>query len=60
VPFARSLVATTDRAFGAIVGRGVLARLVRTAFMPCVLPLLRLAELTRRNTGCWLPTLPVI
>ena len=39
IPFARSLVATTDRVFDAVVGRGVLARLVRTVFAPYILPL---------------------
>ena len=38
LPFARSLVATTDRVFDAVVGRSVLARLVRTVFAPYVLP----------------------
>ena len=34
IPFARSLVATTDRIFEAVVGRGLLARMVRTVFAP--------------------------
>jgi 2-polyprenyl-6-methoxyphenol hydroxylase-like FAD-dependent oxidoreductase len=38
LPFARSLVATTDRVFDAVVGRSVLAKLVRTVFAPYVLP----------------------
>ena len=48
IPFARSLVATTDRVFEAVVGRGLFARLVRTVFAPCVLPLaLRFAAVRR-------------
>jgi 2-polyprenyl-6-methoxyphenol hydroxylase-like FAD-dependent oxidoreductase len=38
IPFARSLVATTDRVFEAIVGRGLLARMVRALFFPYILP----------------------
>ena len=38
LPFARSLVATTDRVFDAVVGRSVVARLVRTVFAPYVMP----------------------
>lgn len=37
-PFARSLVATTDRVFDAVVGRTLFARLIRTVFAPYVLP----------------------
>lgn len=37
-PFARSLVATTDRVFDAVVGRTIFARLIRTVFAPYVLP----------------------
>jgi 2-polyprenyl-6-methoxyphenol hydroxylase-like FAD-dependent oxidoreductase len=48
LPFARSLVATTDQAFEGIVGRGVLARLVRTVFFPYLLPVaLRFAAVRR-------------
>ena len=48
IPFARSLVATTDRIFEAVVGRGCPARLVRTVFAPFVLPLaLRFAAVRR-------------
>jgi 2-polyprenyl-6-methoxyphenol hydroxylase-like FAD-dependent oxidoreductase len=39
IPFARSLVATTDRVFEAVVGRGLLSRLVRGVFAPFILPL---------------------
>lgn len=38
VPFARSLVATTDRIFEGVVGKGFLARTVRTVFAPYILP----------------------
>lgn len=38
LPFARSLVATTDRIFEVVVGRSFLARLVRTVIAPFVLP----------------------
>ena len=34
IPFARSLVRTTDRVFEAVVGRGVFSRLVRSVFAP--------------------------
>lgn len=48
IPFARSLVATTDRIFEAVVGRGFLARMVRTVFAPYLLPfLLRFAAVRR-------------
>jgi hypothetical protein len=39
IPFARSLVRTTDRVFEAFVGRGVFSRTVRSFFLPFVLPL---------------------
>src|SRR5947199_7087638 len=39
VPFARSLVRTTDRVFEAVVGRGLFSRLVRSVFAPFILPL---------------------
>jgi hypothetical protein len=39
IPFARSLVATTDRVFEAVVGRGLFPRLVRSVFAPLILPL---------------------
>ena len=39
LPFARFLVATTDRVFEALVGRGFLPRIVRSVFFPIVLPL---------------------
>ena len=38
LPFARSLVKTTDRIFEAVVGRGFLARMMRTVVAPYVLP----------------------
>jgi hypothetical protein len=38
MPFARSLVRTTDRVFEAVVGRGLLSRLVRSVFAPIILP----------------------
>ncbi len=48
IPFARSLVATTDRIFEAVVGKGLFARLVRTVFAPYILPfLLRFAAVRR-------------
>jgi 2-polyprenyl-6-methoxyphenol hydroxylase-like FAD-dependent oxidoreductase len=48
VPFARSLVATTDRVFEAVVGRGLLARVVRALFFPYLLPFgLRFAAVRR-------------
>jgi hypothetical protein len=48
VPFARSLVATTDRLFEGVVGRGSLARVVRTVFFPFILPfMLRFAAVRR-------------
>lgn len=48
VPFARSLVATTDRVFEAIVGRGLPARLVRRVFAPFVMPFLLRFSAVRR------------
>src|ERR671939_35596 len=39
IPFARSLVRTTDRVFEAFVGRGAFSRMVRSALLPFVLPL---------------------
>ena len=39
-PYARSLVATTDRIFDAVVGRSIFARLIRSVFAPYVLPFL--------------------
>jgi 2-polyprenyl-6-methoxyphenol hydroxylase-like FAD-dependent oxidoreductase len=48
VPFARSLVRTTDRVFEAVVGRGLFSRLVRSVFTPFILPLaLRFAAARR-------------
>jgi hypothetical protein len=39
IPFARSLVATTDRVFEGVVGRGLFSRFVRGVFAPFILPL---------------------
>ena len=39
IPFARSLVKTTDRIFEAIVGRGLFSKLTRGVFAPYLLPL---------------------
>jgi hypothetical protein len=39
IPFARSLVRTTDRVFEAFVGRGLFSRTVRSVLLPFVLPL---------------------
>jgi 2-polyprenyl-6-methoxyphenol hydroxylase-like FAD-dependent oxidoreductase len=48
IPFARSLIATTDRLFEGIVGRGFLGRIVRTVVFPYLLPLaLQLSALRR-------------
>ena len=48
IPFARSLVATTDRVFEAVVGRGLFSRFVRSVFAPFILPLaLRFAAVRR-------------
>jgi hypothetical protein len=50
IPFARSLVRTTDRVFEAVVGRGLFSRLVRSIFAPFVLPLaLRFAAARRAH-----------
>jgi len=40
IAFARSLVATTDKVFQGIVGRGIAAHLVRTLLIPHVMPFL--------------------
>jgi hypothetical protein len=48
IPFARSLVRTTDRVFEAVVGRGVFSRLVRSVFAPIILPLALRFAATRR------------
>jgi 2-polyprenyl-6-methoxyphenol hydroxylase-like FAD-dependent oxidoreductase len=40
IRFARSLVATTDRAFVGVVSRGLLGRFVRGVFLPYVMPLM--------------------
>jgi 2-polyprenyl-6-methoxyphenol hydroxylase-like FAD-dependent oxidoreductase len=48
LPFARFLVATTDRLFEGLVGRSLLPRMVRTVFVPWLLPLaLRFAAVRR-------------
>jgi 2-polyprenyl-6-methoxyphenol hydroxylase-like FAD-dependent oxidoreductase len=48
IPFARSLVSTTDRVFEAVVGHGVFSRLIRSVFAPFILPLaLRFAAARR-------------
>jgi 2-polyprenyl-6-methoxyphenol hydroxylase-like FAD-dependent oxidoreductase len=48
IPFARSLVRTTDRVFEAAVGGGAFSRLIRSVFAPFILPLaLRLAAARR-------------
>jgi 2-polyprenyl-6-methoxyphenol hydroxylase-like FAD-dependent oxidoreductase len=39
IPFARSLVATTDRVFEGVVGRRLFSRFVRGVFAPFILPL---------------------
>ena len=41
IPFARSLVRTTDRVFEAVVGRGLFSRLVRSVLAPFIMPLER-------------------
>lgn len=38
IPFARSLVRTTDRLFEAVVGKGLLSRLIRSFLFPIALP----------------------
>jgi hypothetical protein len=48
IPFARSLVATTDRVFEGVVGKSLLARLVRTVFFPYILPFLLRFSAVRR------------
>jgi 2-polyprenyl-6-methoxyphenol hydroxylase-like FAD-dependent oxidoreductase len=48
IPFARSLVNTTDRVFEAVVGRGVFSRLVRSVFAPFILPLVLRFAAARR------------
>jgi 2-polyprenyl-6-methoxyphenol hydroxylase-like FAD-dependent oxidoreductase len=48
IPFARSLVRTTDRIFEAVVGRSAFARIVRTIIAPYVLPLALQFEAVRR------------
>jgi hypothetical protein len=48
MPFARSLVLTTDRVFEAVVGRGVLSRVVRGVFAPYILPLVLRSRAARR------------
>lgn len=48
VPFAKSLVATTDRIFEGVVGRGWFARLVRTVFAPYILPFVSRFAAVRR------------
>jgi hypothetical protein len=48
VPFARSLVETTDRIFGAVVGRGLFSRFVRAVLAPVVLPVALQFAATRR------------
>jgi 2-polyprenyl-6-methoxyphenol hydroxylase-like FAD-dependent oxidoreductase len=48
IPFARTLVHTTDRIFERVVGRGVFSRLIRSVFAPIILPLaLRFAAARR-------------
>ncbi len=48
IPFAQSLVATTDRVFEFAVGRGMINELVRTYLIPYLLPLaLRFAAVRR-------------
>ena len=48
IGFARSLVATTDRAFTTMIGQGLGSTLVRTVLMPHVLPLLTGFSAVRR------------
>jgi 2-polyprenyl-6-methoxyphenol hydroxylase-like FAD-dependent oxidoreductase len=48
IPFARSLVRTTDRIFEAVVGRGLFSRLVRSVFAPVILPLALRLKAARR------------
>lgn len=49
IPFAKSLVRTTDRAFQLFVGGGWSARFIRTVFIPHILPLLTSITRTRRR-----------
>lgn len=49
IPFARSLVATTDRIFEGVVGRGLLSRFVRSVFAPYLLPLVLRLPAARRG-----------
>lgn len=48
IPFARTLVATTDRLFGRIVARGATARITRTRIAPFVIRQLTRFEASRR------------
>jgi 2-polyprenyl-6-methoxyphenol hydroxylase-like FAD-dependent oxidoreductase len=48
IPFAQSLVRTTDRVFEAVVGPGVFSRLVRSVFAPFILPLVLRFAVARR------------
>jgi 2-polyprenyl-6-methoxyphenol hydroxylase-like FAD-dependent oxidoreductase len=48
IPFARTLVATTDRAFSALAGGGLGSRLLRRWFIPHVLPFLTRRAAFRR------------
>jgi 2-polyprenyl-6-methoxyphenol hydroxylase-like FAD-dependent oxidoreductase len=48
IPFARSLVRTTDRIFEAVVGRGLFSRLVRSVFAPTILPIALRFKAARR------------
>jgi hypothetical protein len=48
IPFARSLVRTTDRIFEAVVGPGLFSRLVRSVFAPIILPLALRFKAARR------------
>lgn len=48
VPFAQSLVRTTDRIFEGVVGRGLVPRFVRNVFAPFILPLVLRFRAARR------------
>jgi 2-polyprenyl-6-methoxyphenol hydroxylase-like FAD-dependent oxidoreductase len=48
IPFARSLVRTTDRVFEAVVGRGLFSRLLRSVFAPIILPIVLRSRAARR------------
>ncbi|OWK39341.1 FAD-dependent monooxygenase [Fimbriiglobus ruber] len=48
LPFARALVATTDRVFAAIVGGSFLTRMIRSVGFPYLLPLVLRFEAARR------------